>query len=89
MTNPDITRIINSSEVQKVLRRAGAAKTRRPYTQKKNPLKSMPVMNRLNPYAQTLRRAELLGKNKRKVKKDAPNKKHKTSPDFLKLLLSE
>ncbi|KAG0039927.1 hypothetical protein BGZ82_006184, partial [Podila clonocystis] len=85
MSNPDITRIINSAEVQGSLKAAGPAKTPRPYTQKKNPLKSMAVMNRLNPYAQTLRRAEILKKSQTKSAKKAP----KTSAAFLNTLHSE
>lgn len=39
ITNPDVTRIINSDEIQSVLRAAGQSKTKRPFTQHKNPLK--------------------------------------------------
>lgn len=60
MTNPDVTRIINSQEVQSVLNPKGPSRTKRPYTQKKNPLKNKQVMLRLNPYAQTFRRQEIL-----------------------------
>ncbi|KAF9981529.1 hypothetical protein BGZ65_003830 [Modicella reniformis] len=85
VANADITRIINSAEVQGALKAAGPTKTPRPYTQKKNPLKSMATMNRLNPYAQTLRRAEIL---KRKEKK-SPKKVPKTSAAFLSALHAE
>ncbi|KAG0242917.1 hypothetical protein BGW41_003317 [Actinomortierella wolfii] len=85
MANPDVTRIINSAEVQGVLKAAGPAKTPRPYTQKKNPLKNQAVMNRLNPYAQTLRRAEILKKTDKKSPKKAP----KTSAAFLETLHQE
>jgi large subunit ribosomal protein L4e len=85
MSNPDVTRIINSAEVQGSLKAAGPSKTPRPYTQKKNPLKSMAVMNRLNPYAQTLRRAEILKKTQKKSAKKAP----KTSAAFLNTLHAE
>ncbi|KAF9934836.1 hypothetical protein FBU30_010809 [Linnemannia zychae] len=85
MANPDVTRIINSAEIQGSLKAAGPSKTPRPYTQKKNPLKSMAVMNRLNPYAQTLRRAEILKKTQKKSSKKAP----KTSAAFLNTLHSE
>ncbi|KAF9336086.1 hypothetical protein BG006_009780 [Podila minutissima] len=85
MSNPDVTRIINSAEVQGSLKAAGPSKTPRPYTQKKNPLKSMAVMNRLNPYAQTLRRAEILKKSQTKSAKKAP----KTAAAFLNTLHSE
>ena len=57
MSNSDITRIINSDEVQSKVR---APKTRQSrYHQKKNPLKNLGAMVRLNPYALAVRRAEL------------------------------
>jgi large subunit ribosomal protein L4e len=82
VANADITRIINSAEIQGSLKAAGPAKTPRPYTQKKNPLKSMAVMTRLNPYAVTLRRAEILQKTQKKSTKKTP----KTSAAFLSAL---
>ena len=66
LTNPDLPRLINSDEVQAVIRPAGEAKTKRPFTQRKNPLKNFGVMVRLNPYAQTLRRAEILNERVKK-----------------------
>lgn len=65
VTNPDLRRLINSNEIQSVVKAAGPKNTKRPFTQRKNPLKNMGVMVRMNPYAQTLRRRELLGKNKK------------------------
>ncbi|KAF9210163.1 hypothetical protein BGZ49_003617 [Haplosporangium sp. Z 27] len=85
ISNPDITRIINSAEIQGSLKAAGPSKTPRPYTQKKNPLKNFPTMNRLNPYAQTLRRAEILKKTQKKSAKKTP----KTPVAFLNILHSE
>ena len=43
--------------------------------QKKNPLKNPGVMAKLNPYANTMRRAEILGKRKAATKLDAATKK--------------
>jgi large subunit ribosomal protein L4e len=57
ISNPDIERLSNSSEIQSVLRPAGARVQKRPFTQKKNPLKNRAVMVRLNPYAKLLARA--------------------------------
>ena len=51
ITNTDITRIINSSEIQAVVRPAGQPTQKRTHVQKKNPLKNKQVMLRLNPYA--------------------------------------
>ncbi|RCH82851.1 hypothetical protein CU097_000969 [Rhizopus azygosporus] len=64
MTNPDVARLINSDEIQSVVRPAGGKHHKRPFTQKKNPLKNQGVMNRLNPYAQVLRRAEIIKSQK-------------------------
>ena len=48
----DIGRLINSSEIQSVIRAAkGAARTKRAGVQKKNPLINKQVLLRLNPYA--------------------------------------
>lgn len=59
MANPDVTRLINSDEIQSVVRPAKAKVQKRPWTQKKNPLVNKGVLFRLNPYAKTLRRQEL------------------------------
>lgn len=52
----DISAVINSQEVQAVLREAGPSKTRKATAQKKNPLKNRAVLFRMNPYAATLKR---------------------------------
>ncbi|KAH8112678.1 60S ribosomal protein L4/L1/L2 [Phellopilus nigrolimitatus] len=74
ITNPDVTRLINSSEIQAVVRPAGPKIHKRPWTQHKNPLTNKLVLFRLNPYAKTLRRQELLKQERRKK---APPKKSK------------
>ncbi|KAK5056780.1 hypothetical protein LTR84_012312 [Exophiala bonariae] len=52
VSNADITRLINSSEVQSVLKEPkGYATTKRTGVQKKNPLRNKQVLLRLNPYA--------------------------------------
>lgn len=52
VAQPDLAKLINSSEVQSVLRPArGGAITKRTVVQKKNPLKNKQVLLRLNPYA--------------------------------------
>jgi len=58
MGNSDLTRLINSDEVQSVVR-ATAPRAQR-VKHKKNPLKNLGVMVRLSPYALSVRRAELL-----------------------------
>jgi large subunit ribosomal protein L4e len=52
VSNADITRLINSTEVQSVLKEPkGYATTKRVGVQKKNPLRNRQVLLRLNPYA--------------------------------------
>ncbi|KAI5453412.1 60S ribosomal protein L4B [Naganishia albida] len=76
ITANDVTRIINSDEIQSVVRPAGQPLAKRPFTQKKNPLRNKAILFRLNPYAKTLRRQELLKlerKRKGEVKKSIPS----------------
>jgi len=58
MANADITRIINSDEVQSVVRakRTGTKKT----GQKKNPLTNLNALLKINPYAKTMKRQAIL-----------------------------
>lgn len=52
VSNADITRLINSSEIQSVVREPkGYSTTKRNAVQKKNPLRNRQVLLRLNPYA--------------------------------------
>ena len=52
VSNADITRLINSSEIQSVLNEPkGYATTKRSAVQKKNPLRNRQILLRLNPYA--------------------------------------
>lgn len=55
MTNADVTRLINSDEVQSVVNapKTGGAKH---YALKKNPLKNLGAMIKLNPQAASARR---------------------------------
>ncbi|CAG8558812.1 17344_t:CDS:2, partial [Funneliformis caledonium] len=69
ITNPDVTGLINSNEIQSVLRPAGEKHQKRPYTQKKNPLRNNGIKIRLNPYAKVLQRAEIIAAEKRKAGK--------------------
>jgi len=65
VAQPDIAKLINSSEVQSVLRPAkGSAVTKRSQVQKKNPLRNKQVLLRLNPYASAFAK-EGLGHQKR------------------------
>jgi len=94
LTDTDVTRIINSTAIQSVLRPAGEKRQKRPYTQKKNPLRNNGVLIRLNPYAKVLRRAEILAAEKRKAGKIKKAKKAvkpttKASKEFLGTLLAD
>lgn len=75
MTNPDLVRLINSSEVQSVLRPIkGGTKQKKGGVAgvlKKNPLKNKQVLLRLNPYAKTFSK-ERLGSQKAEGSKERP-----------------
>uniref|UniRef100_A0A2P2JPE7 Uncharacterized protein MANES_08G002600 n=1 Tax=Rhizophora mucronata TaxID=61149 RepID=A0A2P2JPE7_RHIMU len=76
MVNADLARIINSDEVQSVVRPIKKEVKRAPL--KKNPLKNLNVMLKLNPYAKTARRMSLLAEAQRvKSKKEKLDKKRK------------
>ena len=60
VANADISRLINSSEVQAVVRPVkGGATTKRTSVQKKNALKNKQIMLRLNPYAAAFAKEKL------------------------------
>ncbi|PWN91851.1 60S ribosomal protein L4/L1/L2 [Acaromyces ingoldii] len=66
----DVTRIINSTEIQSAVRPVKSeARIKRPFTQKKNPLKNRGVLFRLNPYAQSHIRAAIREEQMRKAGK--------------------
>ncbi len=69
MVQSDLTRLINSDEVQSKVR--PALKTVRRVRQKKNPLKNLGAMVTLNPYALALRRSELLTSTRRAAARKA------------------
>eukprot|EP00052_Salpingoeca_macrocollata_P033556 m.8763 g.8763 ORF g.8763 m.8763 type:complete len:403 (-) comp5288_c0_seq1:77-1285(-) len=69
MANADLARIINSTEVQSVVRNAKPRQHRR--TQKKNPLRNLNALLKLNPYAKTFKRTEtaLAARNQARAQK--------------------
>jgi len=69
LSNPDVSRIINSTEVKSLLRPKNNRRV--PRFTRKNPLRNMAFMNRLNPYAITQRRRAILTEKKRAEKKAA------------------
>jgi len=97
-TNADIGRIINSEEVQSKLRNKKPRSVT--FKRKKNPYSNFEFMVKLNPYAKTLKRQRLIGKerltkNKTQAKEAAKKgvKKPKTTPlpkhtDFIKGILA-
>jgi len=68
MSNADLARIINSDEVQSVLNPAKAGQT--VYLKKRNPLKNIDALDKLNPYAAASRKAEALFNVERLSKKN-------------------
>jgi large subunit ribosomal protein L4e len=76
MVNADLTRLINSDEIQSVVRPIKKDVKRAPM--KKNPLKNLNTLLRLNPYAKTARRMALLAEAQRvKSKKEKLDQKRK------------
>ncbi|KAK1285193.1 60S ribosomal protein L4 [Acorus calamus] len=76
MSNADLSRIINSDEVQSVVRPINKEIKRK--TLKKNPLKNLNAMLKLNPYAKTAKRMALLAEEQRvKSKNEKLDKKRK------------
>lgn len=73
VSNTDYKSLINSAEIQAVVRPSQEAFTKRPHTQKKNPLKNKQVMLRLNPYARAYSEKKL-GSVKVEKKKAKPSK---------------
>jgi large subunit ribosomal protein L4e len=78
MTNSDLTRIINSDEIQSKVRPSIKKIVR--HVQHKNPLTNLGARIKLNPYAAVIRRAELLAAERRAAGKaakvDANRTKH-------------
>ncbi|KAL0347233.1 UNVERIFIED_CONTAM: 60S ribosomal protein L4-1 [Sesamum calycinum] len=76
MVNADLARIINSDEVQSVVKPIKKEIKRAPL--KKNPLKNLNVMLKLNPYAKAAKRMALLAEAQRvKAKQEKLDKKRK------------
>jgi large subunit ribosomal protein L4e len=75
MTNSDLGRIINSDEVQSAVRPANL-KPRRPAL-KKNSLKNLGFLIKLNPYAKTQRRAALVDSLRRKTDPETVKRENK------------
>ena len=86
VSNADIGRLINSAEVQAVVRPAkGGSRTKRTSVQKKNPLGNRQVLLRLNPYASQYRK-DKMGQPR---KDDDDEKGGKAGETFTKVLLAD
>jgi len=80
MANADLARIINSDEVQSVLNPAKRANKK--YLRKKNPLKSIKALAKLDPFAAAARESEQRAEAARKGNKAATlKKKRETAKD--------
>lgn len=66
MTNSDLTRLINSDEVQSIVNPPKLGPKHAPM--KRNPLKNLGALLKLNPYAKTALRRELVSQTKKKAK---------------------
>ena len=78
ITNPDLGRIINSEEIQSVLKPKGAKETKRPFAQKKNALKNKQIMMRFNPYARVMKEQTLATEKANAAKKNSKKVKNET-----------
>ncbi|XP_064607722.1 large ribosomal subunit protein uL4-like [Liolophura sinensis] len=79
MTNTDLSRLLKSEEIQNVLRAPRRENKRR--VLKKNPLKNMRVMLRLNPYAEVMKRNALLKEEKGRLARQALINKRRGLPE--------
>lgn len=81
VSNADIGRLINSSEVQAVVRPAkGTSLTKRAGVQKKNPLHNKQVLLRLNPYAAAYHKDKL---GQHKLEQGKPERAEGVFPKLL------
>lgn len=93
LQNADLQRIINSDEIQNTLKPAGPKRTHRA-AQKKNPLRNLGALIKLNPYAKTLRRKQILASKPKAAKKLSPaqkalrHKREKASKKYFKTVLN-
>jgi large subunit ribosomal protein L4e len=69
MVQSDLTRLVNSDEIQSKVRASVKSVTR--FVNHKNPLTNLGVKIKLNPYALALRRSELLSQERRSAAKAA------------------
>lgn len=79
MTNSDLSRLLKSEEIQNAIRAPKKGTQRK--IKKKNPLKNIRTMLRLNPYVAVQKRnAILTNEERRKARQDAINKRRGIAP---------
>jgi len=71
MTNNDLTRLLKSDEIQNAVRAPQKRKQKQRKVMKKNPLKNMKVMVRLNPFAPVQKKTAKLVEEARKKERQA------------------
>ncbi|XP_074114832.1 ribosomal protein L4 [Cotesia typhae] len=81
MANTDLSRILKSEEIRKVLRAPRKKVIRR--VKKLNPLKNTRAMLKLNPYAAVTKRVAILTAGQRLLKSDEISEKSKTTKSLL------
>jgi len=79
MTNADLARIINSDEIQSALR---PKQRQRRHERKKNPLKNLGALVKLNPYALSQRRRIILASEKTHEKRRAKLEKKRVDKKY-------
>jgi len=80
ITNSNLTRLLKSNEIQSIVRAPVKPKKHHNHVHKKNPLKNLGALIKLNPYAKTLRRRTILTSlynAKKKIEKKAKSNKDK------------
>jgi len=87
MANADVARLINSDEVQSVVRAAKLPERRA--GQKKNPLKNIGVMMRLNPYAKVHKRQHMIAAARPSTKKARTKAQREVSNNFFNSSVAE
>lgn len=80
MTNPDLSRLINSDEIQSVVKPPAESTGGKVGKLKKNPLKNLGALIKLNPYAKAVRRAQILAQDKSAAKRAEGVKAKRTTP---------
>jgi large subunit ribosomal protein L4e len=85
MTNADLARIINSDEIQSAIRPTD--RTPKFVPRRKNPLKNLGALVKLNPYALSQRRRQILASQKSGEKRRAKVQRSRVNPGYFENVL--